>query len=56
LHVPAIGAAFGLGFVQTPPEWNSLTHDLLFGSTITFLLVWGIGGLLPVWGHHVKHA
>ena len=30
---------------------------LLFGSTFVFLLVWGVGGLLPVFHHHhEKHA
>jgi hypothetical protein len=56
-HVLAIVAALSLGFVQTPPEWKSKTFDLLFGSTFVFLLVWGVGGLLPVFHHHhEKHA
>jgi len=31
--------------------------DMLFGSVFVFLLVWGIGGLLPVGRHHhPRHA
>ena len=56
-HVLAIAAALGLGFVPTPPEWKTKTFDLLFGSVFMFLLVWGIGRLLPVVRHHhAKHA
>ena len=56
-HALAIAAAVGLGFVPTPPEWKTKTFDLLFGSVFMFLLVWGIGGLLPVVRHHhARHA
>jgi hypothetical protein len=51
-HALAIAAALSLGFVQTPPEWKTKTFDLLFGSAFVFLLVWGIGGLLPINRHH----
>jgi len=57
LHVLAIAAALSLGFVQTPPEWKTKTMDLVFGFAFVFLLVWGVGGLLPVFRHHHhKHA
>jgi hypothetical protein len=56
LHVLAIAAAVALGFYQRPPEWNSLGWDLTFGGAITFLLVWGIGGLLPTGRHRMRHA
>ncbi len=56
-HALALAAALGLGFLPTPPEWKTKTFDLLFGAAFLFLLVWGIGGLLPVRSrHHEKHA
>jgi hypothetical protein len=56
-HAFAIAAALVLGFVPTPPEWKTKTFDLLFGSVFVFLLVWGVGGLLPVGRHHhARHA
>jgi hypothetical protein len=56
-HTLALAAALGLGFLPTPPEWKTKTFDLLFGSVFMFLLVWGIGGLLPVVRHHrARHA
>jgi hypothetical protein len=56
-HALAIAVAIGLGFVPTPPEWKTKTFDLVFGSVFVFLVVWGIGGLLPVVRHHhARHA
>ena len=56
-HALAIAAALALGFVPTPPEWKTKTFDLLFGSVFVFLMVWGIGGLLPILRHHhARHA
>jgi peptidoglycan/LPS O-acetylase OafA/YrhL len=57
LHALAVVAALAIGFVSPPEEWKGITFDLAFGGTITFLLVWGIGGLLTVHRHHrEKHA
>jgi len=58
-HVLAIAAAVALGFVPTPPEWKSPTADLAFGFVLTFLLLWGAGGLVVHRPHiraREKHA
>jgi hypothetical protein len=56
LHALAVAAALALGFVQPPPEWKGIAYDLAFGATITFLLVWGLGGLVTIHHHREKHA
>jgi hypothetical protein len=57
LHALAVVVALALGFVQPPEAWKGATFDLALAGTITFLLVWGIGGLLTVRrGHREKHA
>jgi hypothetical protein len=57
--VLSIAAALALGLVPTPPEWKSARVDLVFGFALTFLLLWGAGGLV-VFRPHVhtreKHA
>ena len=59
LHGLAVAAAVALGFVQPPDEWRGIAYDLAFGGVITFLLVWGLGGLLTLrhaHHHREKHA
>ena len=56
LHAMAVAAALVLGFVQPPPEWKGIAYDLAFGGLITFLLVWGVGGLITIRPHREKHA
>ncbi len=58
-HALSIAAALALGIVPTPPEWKSAGVDLLFGFALTFLLLWGVGGLVVFRPHihaHEKHA
>ena len=58
-HVLAIAAAFGLGFMPTPPAWKTIGFDLAFGFGFIFLLAWGFGGLVmyrPHGSHRHKHA
>ena len=61
-HVLALAAALGMGFMPTPPGWDSALMNLAFGFVFTALMVWGIGGLVLSHkqhhgghGHH-KHA
>jgi hypothetical protein len=57
LHALAVAAALALGFVQPPEAWKGVAFDLAFGGVITFLLVWGIGGLATRrHQHREKHA
>lgn len=58
-HVLSIAAALAFGLVPTPPEWKSTALDLLFGFALTFLLLWGAGGLVVFRPHlhaREKHA
>ena len=53
LHALAVVAALALGFVQPPESWKGVAYDLAFGGVITFLFVWGLGGLITIhYGHH----
>ena len=59
IHLLSVAAAVALGFAQIPDQWKGRTFDMAFGGFILFLLVWGIGGLLPPVRHHhhyEKHA
>jgi len=56
LHLLAILAAFGMGFVRTPEAWKSPAFDMAFGAVFVFLAVWGIGGLIAFRTHREKHA
>jgi hypothetical protein len=60
-HVLAVTAAIGVGFVPIPPQMQTSSWDLLFGSVFLALMVWGVGGLMLYHqharhGHHEKHA
>jgi hypothetical protein len=55
-HALAIAGALALGFVPTPVAWKTMAMDLIFGFVFLFLVVWGIGGLIPFKGHREKHA
>ena len=58
-HLLATLAALAVGLVPTPPDWKTTGLDLVFGFCVTFLLVWGIGGLVTGRSHHAhweKHA
>ena len=54
-HVLAILAAFALGLMPTPPEFKTVTWDLVFGFTFVALMSWGIGGLLFYRTHATTH-
>jgi hypothetical protein len=58
LHLLALAAAIGLGFIPIPPEMQGPTYDLMFGFIFVSLLTWGAGGLIMyrTHGHHEKHA
>ena len=56
LHLMAIAAAIGMGFIPIPAGLQVPTYDLIFGFVFSALLVWGIGGLLPIRRHREKHA
>jgi len=57
-HLLAIAAAVSLGFVPMPPQWRGAGVDLLFGFALTFLILWGGGGLVVFrpHTHREKHA
>lgn len=58
-HLLSIAAAIAVGLVPTPPQWKSAGVDLLFGFVLTFLLLWGVGGLVVFRPHihtRAKHA
>ena len=58
-HVLSIAAAVALGLAPTPPAWKSSAVDLMFGFALTFLLLWGAGGLVVFRPHthpREKHA
>jgi hypothetical protein len=55
-HVLALLAALAIGLIPTPPEWKTALLDLVFGSTMVLLLIWGIGGLVTPRVHREKHA
>ena len=58
-HVLSIAAALALGLVPTPPGWKNSAVDLVFGFALTFLLLWGAGGLVVYRPHthtREKHA
>ena len=56
IHLLAIAAAAGMGFVQTPEALKSPAYDIAFGAVFVFLAVWGIGGLVAFHSHREKHA
>jgi hypothetical protein len=58
LHLLALAAAIGLGFIPIPPEMRGPFGDLLFGFIFVALVVWGAGGLIlyRTHGHREKHA
>lgn len=56
-HVLAVMAALGLGFVHLPESYSGPWTDLLIGFFFTFLLLWGLAGLIFREGIHLhKHA
>lgn len=58
-HALSIAAALAVGLVPTPPEWKGAGIDLVFGFALTFLLLWGAGGLVVYRPHlhaHPNHA
>jgi len=48
--------ALGIGLIPTPPGWQKPAFDLVFGSVIVVLLLWGLGGLMLWRPHREKHA
>ncbi len=55
-HVLAVAVAIGLGFVPIPPDLQRRGFDLVFGFTLVFLLLWGVGGLIMPHRHRERHA
>lgn len=56
LHILAITAGLGLGFMPTPVELKGIATDLAMGFAFLFLMVWGIGGLVVYRPHLHRHA
>jgi hypothetical protein len=58
LHLLALAAAVGLGFIPIPPEMQNPGYDLLFGFIFVALAIWGAGGLIAhrTQPHSEKHA
>ncbi len=55
-HILAIAISLVLGFIPFPAALKGAGADLIFGFVFTFLIVWGIGGLV-VYRHHLhRHA
>jgi len=55
-HLLAVALAVGLGSVRIPEQYSGPTTDLLIGFFFTFLLLWGLAGLVFREGIRHKHA
>jgi|WetSurMetagenome_2_1015567.scaffolds.fasta_scaffold761435_1 hypothetical protein len=55
-HVLAVLVALGLGMAKIPEQWSGPSTDLAVGFCFTFLLLWGLAGLIFREGIHHKHA
>ena len=55
-HVLAIATALVLGFIPIPAALKGAGAELIFGFVFTFLMVWGIGGLIVYRPHLHRHA
>jgi len=56
-HALSVVAAMALGLAPAPPDaWRGQTYDTTIGFFFVLLLVWGIGGMLPVGSHRTRHA
>jgi hypothetical protein len=55
-HVLAVLLAVVLGMTQLPGEWSGPLVDLGIGFCFTFLLLWGLAGLIFREGIRHKHA
>jgi len=56
LHLLALAAAIGFGFVPIPPSMQRPGYDLLFGFVFVALLIWGAGGLVLYSTHNHRHG
>jgi len=55
-HVLAVILAIGLGNIRVPEEYSGPATDLCIGFCFTFLLLWGLAGLVFREGIRHKHA
>ncbi len=56
-HALSVLAAMGLGLAPPPPDtWRGPNYDMIVGCVFIFLVVWGLGGALPIRTHHIRHA
>ncbi len=57
-HVLSLVAALALGFMPTPPGWDTYTMSLVMGFAFALLMIWGLGGLVLYRSHTKteKHA
>ena len=55
-HLMSVLIALGIGLIPMRESWNRPTIDLLFGSVILLLLIWGAGEWAFRWFHIHRHA
>jgi len=56
-HALSVIAAVGLGLAPAPPEtWRGQTYDVILGFFFVLMVVWGLGGSLPIKTHRTRHA
>jgi len=56
-HALSVLAAIALGLAPAPPTaWRGQTYDLVIGFLFVLMLVWGVGGTLPIHNHRTRHA
>jgi hypothetical protein len=51
----SIAAALGIGMIRVPEAWAGPAADLAIGFAFTFLMVWGLGGLIFHPHAHHRH-
>jgi hypothetical protein len=56
-HALSVIVALALGLAPAPPEaWRGQTYDVIIGFFFVLMLVWGMGGTLPITTHRTRHA
>ena len=53
-HVLGLTAAFVIGLIPIPPEYNSPRMDLTIGFVFVLLFIWGVGEPFFT-SHHYHH-
>jgi len=59
-HVLSVLAALAVGFSPPLPGWDGPSRDLVYGSVVLFLLVWGLSEPFMhrfhrYWDHRTPH-